>query len=111
MSALQLWGGVECTVNRVGDQWVDQLAQSGHATREDDIDRLASLGIRTWRYPLLWEHVAPRGLATADWDGADRRLGRMRHLGLEPIAGLAHHGSGPAYTSLLDPAFTAHLAE
>ena len=23
---LEMWGGVECTVNRVGDRWFDQLA-------------------------------------------------------------------------------------
>ena len=27
---LELWGGVECTVNRVGDRYFDQLERSGH---------------------------------------------------------------------------------
>src|SRR5918993_1220428 len=30
---LELWGGVEATVNRVGDSYIDQLAISGHAVR------------------------------------------------------------------------------
>ena len=50
---IALWGGVECTRNRIGDGYVDQLDLSGHATREDDLDRMAALGIRVWRYPVL----------------------------------------------------------
>ena len=55
MSTLELWAGPECTVNRVGDTWRDQLAETGFAQRLDDIDRIASLGIRRLRLPLLWE--------------------------------------------------------
>lgn len=101
---LQIWGGLECTVNRVGDQWFDQLTRTGHDGRPDDIDRMASLGITALRYPLLWERLAPR--APHQVDGAcDTRLSRLRELGVSPIAGLLHHGSGPRYTSLLDPSF------
>lgn len=106
----ELWGGIECTVNRVRDETIDQLAQSGHAYRDDDLVRMAALGIRTWRYPVLWERVAPGKLRDADWSWPDRRLGGMRELGLEPIAGLVHHGSGPRDTHLLDPAFPERLA-
>lgn len=35
----------------------------------------------------------------------------MRDLGIEPIVGLVHHGSGPAYTSLVDDGFADGLAE
>ena len=55
----ELWGGVECTVNRVGDCYLDQLEFGGHARRVEDLDRIAALGIRTVRYPLLWERTAP----------------------------------------------------
>ena len=106
----ELWGGIECTVNRVGDVWFDQIARSGHADRLDDLDRIAGLGIRTLRYPLLWERVAPDGLERADWRWSDERLGRLRELGVRPIVGLVHHGSGPAGTDLLDPGFAAGLA-
>ena len=58
--ALELWAGVECTVNRVGDQFYDQLERGGHATRLDDLDLFAALGVRTMRYPVLWERAAPR---------------------------------------------------
>ena len=108
--AAELWGGIECTVNRVGDAWFDQLARSGHAERLDDLDRIAALGIRTLRYPVLWERVAPDGLERADWRWVDERLGRLRELGIRPIVGLVHHGSGPAGTHLLDPGFADGLA-
>ena len=107
---LALWAGVECTVNRVGDGYFDQLRRNGHADRIEDLDRFASLGVRTLRYPVLWERTAPRALADADWSWADARLGRLRDLGIAPIVGLVHHGSGPAHTSLIDPAFPDGLA-
>ena len=106
----ELWAGVECTVNRVGDRWFDQLARSGHFGREDDLDRIADLGVRALRYPVLWEHVAPRGLDAADWGRADAGLARLRARGVRPIVGLVHHGSGPAGTALVDPSFPVQLA-
>ncbi len=110
MRSLAMWAGIECTVNRVGDRYFDQLARSGHADRETDLDQLAALGVRTLRYPILWERTAPARLADADWSWPDARLARLRALNLDPIAGLLHHGSGPAHTSLVDPAFPAQLA-
>jgi dTDP-4-dehydrorhamnose reductase len=106
----ELWGGVECTVNRVGDRFFDQLERSGHARRATDLDLFAALGLRALRYPVLWERTAPEGLASADWSWADARLARLRELGIRPIVGLLHHGSGPAHTSLVDPAFPEKLA-
>lgn len=108
---LELWGGIECTVNRIGDRYVDQLELSRHAERVDDLDRIAALGIKVLRYPVIWERVAANGLDHADWDSTDRALTRLRELGIEPIVGLVHHGSGPRHTNLLDPGFAAGLAD
>lgn len=107
---LQLWGGVECTVNRVGDAYLDQFRRGGHFEREADLSLLAGLGIKALRYPVLWERCAPEGLDCADWSWPDRRLQRLRELGIRPIVGLVHHGSGPRDTSLLDPRFPEKLA-
>src|ERR1700712_2457839 len=30
---LQIWGGLECTINRVGDRWMNQADRSGHDVR------------------------------------------------------------------------------
>ncbi len=111
IAELEVWAGVECTVNRVGDRYFDQLERNGHASRPQDLDLFAQLGVRAIRYPVLWERVAPEGLSGADWLWTDDRLNRLRALGIRPIAGLVHHGSGPHYTSLVDPNFATGLAE
>ena len=107
---IDLWGGVECTCRRVGTGYSDQLTRSGHRHRLTDLDRFAELGLRTLRYPVLWEHVAPESLDRPDWRWPDERLPRLQALGIEPIVGLVHHGSGPRYTDLADPGFAEGLA-
>ncbi len=107
---LELWAGVEATVNRVGETYQDQLALSGFGRRLGDLNLLASLGARRLRFPALWERAAPDREGAFDWRWLDTWLGRARVLGLAPIAGLLHHGSGPSYTDLLDPDFPEKLA-
>ncbi|WP_199707123.1 family 1 glycosylhydrolase [Teichococcus wenyumeiae] len=111
MTGLEVWGGVECTMLQVNGEWRDQLHETGHAQRVKDLDLIAALGITRLRYPVLWEKVAPRSLEDMDWSWSDARLARLRELGIAPIVGLVHHGSGPDYTSLLDPLFPEKLAE
>ena len=108
--ALALWGGIECTVNRVGEQYFNQATQSGHEARPDDIAHMQALGVTAMRYPVLWERVAPDGLDHADWSVADVQLAQCRARGTTVIAGLVHHGSGPRTTSLVDPSFAPGLA-
>jgi dTDP-4-dehydrorhamnose reductase len=110
MAQLELWGGPECTVNRVGDGYRDQSVLSGHHDRLNDLDLFAGLGLKAIRYPVLWERIAPHGSDAADWRWTDERLPALRQRGIRSIAGLTHHGSGPAHTNLLDPGFAAGLA-
>lgn len=107
---LELWGGVECTVVRIGDSYRDQVVETGHATRLADLDAIAELGIRTVRYPIIWERVAPDRPDQLDFAWHDERLRKLRDLGVRVIGGLVHHGSGPRYTDLLDPEFGTKLA-
>jgi len=107
---LELWAGLECTLNRVGDVQHDQLELTGHYQRLDDLDRLAALGVRTVRYPILWERVEARRADGAPFAWHDAALTRLRALGIDPIVGLVHHGSGPFGTSLLDAGFAEGLA-
>ena len=107
---LELWLGIECTFNRVGDTYLNQLERGGHLERPGDLDLLAGLGARRIRYPALWAQVAPGSPDTPDWRWTDRQLPRLRELELEPVVTLLHHGSGPRYTSLLDPEFPEKLA-
>ena len=55
----EIWGGIECTINRVGDTYRDQLDISGHYERPGDIDMFGGLGIKKLRYPVLWEKHQP----------------------------------------------------
>ncbi|MDO1451156.1 family 1 glycosylhydrolase [Rhodocytophaga aerolata] len=108
---VEVWAGVECTVNRVADHFNDQLLLNGHHHRLDDLEHIAWLGVRTIRYPVLWERTAPKSLAKPDWHWTDQRLSNLKSLGINPIAGLTHHGSGPSYTSLADASFAEGLAQ
>jgi dTDP-4-dehydrorhamnose reductase len=108
----EVWGGIECTINRVQDCYKDQMRLNGHAERISDLDLFAGLGIRALRYPVLWERFAPNGdINGIDWSWADARLHKLRDLGVRPIVGLLHHGSGPQHTSLVDPNFAEGLGE
>lgn len=111
MTPLALWAGAECTINRVGDNYRDQVALSGHHCRDDDLDRFASLGISALRYPLLWESFALSQDPDVLWAWHTDRLERLRSLGIRPILGLVHHGSGPPTTDLLSPGFVTGLAD
>jgi dTDP-4-dehydrorhamnose reductase len=105
-----IWGGVECTVARIGERFRNQVVETGHQYRLDDLDRIAALGIRTLRYPIVWETIAPDNPEVGDWRWHDIRLRRLDDLGIRVIGGLLHHGSGPRYTNLLDPALPSLLA-
>jgi len=84
---------------------------SGHDDRIDDLAEFAKIGIGTLRYPVLWERVAPHVPHERDWRWSDRRLGELERLGIAPIVGLLHHGSGPSYTSLVDDDFPTLFAD
>ena len=102
---VELWGGVECTVTRVHDEFRDQTLETGHRDRPSDLELIAGLGIRTLRYPVLWESISPEHPDKTDFRWHDSRLNKLRALRISPIAGLVHHGGGPKYTNLLAPEF------
>jgi dTDP-4-dehydrorhamnose reductase len=108
---LELWGGIECSVVRIGDEFRNQLVDTGHAARFADLDAMAELGIKAVRYPILWETIAPESPGELDFSWHDARLGHLRKLGIKVVAALVHHGSGPRYTNLLDPKFPDLLAD
>ncbi|WP_207421239.1 family 1 glycosylhydrolase [Desertivirga brevis] len=110
-SHVEVWGGIECTINRVNNNYFDQLEYSGHYDRLSDLDLVASLGIKTLRYPVLWEkHERTKG-AKINWNFASERLNRLKDHGITPIAGLVHHGSGPEFVNFYDGSFEEGLAK
>ena len=102
---LEFWGGIECTINRVKNSYFDQLDISGHYNRKDDLHLIASLGIKTLRFPILWERHEPTAREDINWAYTSKALENLKQLNITPIAGLLHHGSGPHYTSLADENF------
>lgn len=106
----EIWGGIECTINRIGNTFRDQLHYCGHYTRGGDIERIAELGIRAFRYPVLWERHHPVRDQVIDWSWTAQQLQKIDRNNITPIAGLIHHGSGPAYTNLLSENFAGGLA-
>ena len=102
---LALWGGIECTVSRVGDAYQDQIVRTGHQHRLADLDCLAQLGTKTLRYPILWERTAPYHPDQLDWRWSDERLSQLQALDIQPVVGLVHHGCGPRYASFDTEAF------
>jgi len=95
----------------VGALYRDQSVLSGHDGRPHDLERIAGLGIKALRYPLLWESFAASSDPEQLWAWHDHRLARLSDLGVRPILGLIHHGSGPAHTDLLADGFASGLAE
>lgn len=106
----EVWGGIECTINRVKNNFFDQLHYSGHYYREDDIEHIAKLGIKKLRYPILWEKHQPEKGGAIDWTWITKQLNQIKEKKIDVIAGLVHHGSGPAYTNLADENFPYYLA-
>ncbi len=106
-TAVEIWGGMECTINRVHEEYFDQYAWSGHRTRlSEDVASIASLGIKTLRTALHWEYFE----ATQDWTFFDQTMEELKRKDIVPVVGLLHHGSGPRQTDLLDSDFPGKLA-
>jgi dTDP-4-dehydrorhamnose reductase len=104
----ELWGGIECSINRVQNTYCDQCTKTG--SPDHDLELFASLGIKALRYPLLWESHMPDKKTKPDWKSDLDRLEYLRQHNIKPILGLMHHGSGPQFTSLDDPQFATHLS-
>lgn len=107
---LQIWGGSECTVNRVGDRQFDQLLLTEQYDGAANVKRAATLGIKAMRVPVLWERVMPNRNGVPDWRWSDAQLQACAQHNIVPIVGLLHHGSGPVDTDLLDPEFPFKFA-
>lgn len=107
-TGVEIWGGTEYSVVRVRGSVYDQLACSGHEDRTEDLELFGDLGIKTIRYPLLWEKYS--GHEAEFFKLHDDRLQKLGELGIKPIASLLHHGSGPFFTDLYDKNFPELLA-
>lgn len=108
----EVWGGIECSYNRVQSKYFDQLKYAGHYNRiEQDIETFSQLGITTMRYPVVWERLCPTENSAINWESTDRALQRLQQKGIEPIVGFVHHGSGPNYADFSTEKFAPGLAK
>jgi dTDP-4-dehydrorhamnose reductase len=106
----EIWGGIECTINRVGDAYFDQL-EYGNFYQDPPIESIVDLGIKKLRFPILWEKHQPALGQSIDWSWTEQQVISLYKNNIDVIAGLVHHGSGPAFTNMLDPNFPYLLAD
>ncbi len=107
---IPIWGGIECSINRVGNNFYDQLEMNGFYDSDENIQALVACNIKTIRFPILWErHESVKG-CVINWSWAAGQLNSLKENNIEPIIGLVHHGSGPAFTNLLDKNFSELFA-
>lgn len=102
---MEMWAGFECTLNRVGERFQDQLLPNEREMRLQCMRLLPSLGITAFRYRIAWEDES------TPWSHYEEDMAFFAANNITPILGLVHHGSGPAHTSLLDDNFADGLAE
>lgn len=91
---------------------LDEYELTGHYERwREDLDLVASLGVKTVRYGVPWHRIEPeRG--RWDWRFCDEALGRLLDLGVDPIVDLVHYGL-PRWLdgAYLDPAYPERVSE
>lgn len=112
ISEPEIWGGIECSFNRVKSRYFDQLEHAGHYHRiVEDINEFRKLGITTMRYPVIWERLQPDLNQEINWSTTDEAMSAMKACGISPIAGLVHHGSGPRYADFTSENFPVLLSD
>ena len=89
---------------------LDEYELTGHYDRwAEDLGLVAELGVSAARYGVPWHRIQPAP-DRWDWDFADRTIGRLLDLGVEPIVDLVHYGlprwidgafANPAYPELV----------
>lgn len=100
---MEMWAGFECTLNRVGERYQDQLLPQERDLRKACLRALPSLGVSAFRYRVAWEDVS------TPWDWVKDDIDYLTEHNIKPIIGLIHHGSGPSHTNLLADDFASGL--
>ncbi len=91
---------------------LDEYELTGHYRRwRDDLELMASLGIRAARYGVPWHKVQPEK-GKWDWRHADEPLERLLELGISPQVDLVHYGlPGWIDGAYLNASYPAYVAE
>jgi beta-glucosidase len=107
--------GIEDTF--ITDPWhktgrtLDEYQLTNHYERwDEDLDRIAELGVGAARYGIPWHRVEPEP-GRFDWSFADATLGGLLDRGVAPIVDLIHYGTpGWLEGAFLHPDFPARAA-
>lgn len=91
---------------------LDEYELTGHYERwHDDLALMGQLGVTVARYGIPWHRIQPEP-DRWDWDFADRSLGRLLDLGIDPIVDLVHYGLPPWLGgAFLDPRYPDRVAD
>ncbi len=88
--------GIENTfigqTERAGERVLDEFDLTDHYRYwREDLDRVASLGVRALRYGLPWYKIETQP-GKFDWDWSDRAIAYAAEKGIEIIFDLMHYG-------------------
>ena len=108
--ALELWGGVECTVNRVGDRYHDQLERTGHADRPDDLGRSPRSGFDGCAIRCSGSESRRSTRSGRTGDGLTSASAIFDRSGSRRSPGSSTTAAARVYSTLLDPDFPEQLA-
>lgn len=101
MNSINMWGSFGAELKRIGESFVGGKKGMPFPNPQD----LKDLGIRRLYLPLFWEEIAPKDLDRCDWTETQSYLEELAQNDIEIMVGFLNHGSGPFYTSLIDPDF------
>lgn len=110
MYGLEMWGGIDYPLNRIGDEYFHRGEKKDFDDNLLSLQMFVELGIKKIRIPCLWENVSPKDLDRCHWHELDAKLSECQKMGITPVVHFLHHGSGPHYTSLIDPDFPEKFA-
>lgn len=78
---------------------------------QDDLARMAELGVRCARYGIPWHRIQP-SRETWDWAFVDAAIERLSSLNIEPMVDLVHYGLPPWIEgAFLNPDYPNYVAE
>ncbi len=89
----------------------DEYAETHHYQRwEEDFELVKSLGLSVLRYGPPY-HKVHHGPGRYTWDFVDETFGRLKKLGIAPIADLCHFGVPDWLESFQNPDWPPYFAE
>ncbi|MDQ2862456.1 MAG: dTDP-4-dehydrorhamnose reductase, partial [Bacteroidota bacterium] len=77
-NTVPVWGGIECTINRIHDEFHDQLEMGDYYSDPAKLEAIVGLGIKTLRFPVLWEKHQPQLNIEIDWTWSEGQLEKLR---------------------------------